>query len=32
MLQQKKHLEKLFDEWKGTLDQVDDVTILGIKF
>jgi serine phosphatase RsbU (regulator of sigma subunit) len=29
--QQKKHFEKLFDEWKGSLEQVDDVTILAIK-
>jgi hypothetical protein len=29
---QKKHLEKIFNNWKGNLDQVDDVTVLGTRF
>ncbi|MBC7865652.1 MAG: SpoIIE family protein phosphatase [Bacteroidia bacterium] len=29
--QQKENLKKVFDNWKGNLDQVDDVTIVGIK-
>jgi serine phosphatase RsbU (regulator of sigma subunit) len=29
---QKKYLENSFLEWKGDLDQVDDVTILGTRF
>jgi|GEM_PF-1286937 len=29
---QKEKLEKYFMEWKGNLEQVDDVTVLGIKF
>ncbi len=31
MSEQKTALEKLFTEWKGNLEQVDDVTVLGIK-
>lgn len=29
--QQKKQLDKYFDDWKGKLDQVDDVTVMGMK-
>lgn len=28
---QKESIEKLFVEWKGSLEQVDDVTLMGIK-
>ncbi len=28
---QKDELEKTFNEWKGNLEQVDDVTVMGIK-
>ena len=31
MKQQQNYLEKAFDDWKGGLEQVDDVTIIGIK-
>lgn len=31
MNEQLDHLETVFKEWKGMLDQIDDVTILGIK-
>jgi serine phosphatase RsbU (regulator of sigma subunit) len=29
--EQKKILEQAFDNWKGSLEQVDDVTIIGIR-
>jgi serine phosphatase RsbU (regulator of sigma subunit) len=29
--EQKEELEKTFKEWKGTLEQVDDVLIIGVK-
>jgi hypothetical protein len=29
--EQKNILEKSFDEWKGDLEQVNDVTIIGIR-
>jgi len=29
---QKKHFEDMFDAWKGNLNQLDDVLILGCKF
>ena len=29
--EQKQHLETIFENWKGSLEQVDDVTIMGIK-
>lgn len=28
---QKKELDRIFDEWKGSLEQVDDVLIIGIR-
>jgi len=31
MDEQNKHLETVFKEWKGTLEQIDDVTIIGFK-
>jgi len=31
MNRQKEILETLFDDWKGNLEQVDDVTVIGIK-
>lgn len=31
MQEQKELLEKTFAEWKGNLDQVDDVTVIGIR-
>lgn len=30
-LQQKEHMQKTFDDWKGNMFQVDDVLMLGIK-
>ncbi len=32
MHQQRKILEEKFDQWKGSLDQVDDIIVIGIKF
>jgi hypothetical protein len=31
MQQQKAALEKVFDEWKGDHEQVDDVLVIGIR-
>jgi serine phosphatase RsbU (regulator of sigma subunit) len=31
MAEQKAELERVFDAWKGTLEQVDDVSILGVR-
>ena len=31
MNEQKKILEQTFDGWKGNLEQVDDVLVIGIK-
>jgi hypothetical protein len=31
MQEQKELLEKAFSEWVGNLEQVDDVTIIGIR-
>lgn len=31
MEQQKRKLERAFEDWKGTYDQVDDVLIIGVK-
>lgn len=31
MKEQKILLEKMFEDWKGDLDQVDDVTVIGIR-
>jgi tetratricopeptide (TPR) repeat protein len=31
MAEQKEMLEKAFDEWKGNLEQIDDVLIIGIR-
>ena len=32
MSDQKDRLEKIFDEWKGGHEQVDDVCVIGIRF
>jgi serine phosphatase RsbU (regulator of sigma subunit) len=32
MDEQKERLEQYFDEWKGSLPQVDDVIVMGLKF
>ena len=32
MTEQKNKLEKIFEDWKGNLEQVDDVLVMGIKF
>jgi serine phosphatase RsbU (regulator of sigma subunit) len=29
--EQEKNISKIFSDWKGTLEQVDDVTIIGVK-
>jgi serine phosphatase RsbU (regulator of sigma subunit) len=31
MMQQKENLERTFDKWKGELEQVDDVLLIGLK-
>jgi hypothetical protein len=31
MHEQKKALEKRYEEWRGEIDQVDDILIAGIK-
>ncbi len=31
MHEQKTHLEKTFDAWKGNLDQLDDMLVVGVK-
>lgn len=31
MHQQQEILSKVFDEWKGKYEQIDDVTLLGVK-
>jgi hypothetical protein len=31
MADQKNYLEKFFNEWKGSLEQVDDVLVIGIR-
>lgn len=31
MHEQKTHLEKTFDDWKGELDQLDDMLVIGVK-
>jgi hypothetical protein len=30
--EQKLKLDNYFEEWRGDIDQVDDVCVLGIKF
>lgn len=32
MAQQKKELEKHFEKWKGNLEQLDDVLVVGLRF
>jgi serine phosphatase RsbU (regulator of sigma subunit) len=32
MVQQKELLEKVFSEWKGDNEQIDDILVIGIKF
>jgi hypothetical protein len=29
--EQKEVLAKIFEEWKGALEQIDDVTVIGIR-
>jgi len=31
MSEQRNVLEKIYDDWKGTLEQVDDVLVIGIR-
>ena len=31
MMEQKKHLSHVFDEWKGEREQIDDVCVIGFK-
>jgi len=31
MLEQKKELERIFEQWRGKFSQIDDILILGIK-
>ena len=31
MATQKSHLERAFEEWKGNLDQLDDVCVIGVR-
>ena len=31
MMEQKKHLSHVFDEWKGDREQIDDVCVIGFK-
>ena len=31
MATQKQELEKIFEEWRGNLEQIDDVLLIGIK-
>ncbi len=32
MEEQKRILQMVFDEWKGSLDQIDDVLVMGLRF
>lgn len=32
MSEQKKHIENVFEDWKGNLDQVDDICIIGVRY
>jgi len=32
MEEQRRILQIVFDEWKGTLDQIDDVLVMGLRF
>ena len=31
MDEQKQYLEKFHNEWKGTMEQTDDVLVIGVK-
>ncbi|MBI4647843.1 MAG: histidine kinase, partial [Bacteroidia bacterium] len=31
MYEQKVQLNKIFDEWRGNIEQIDDVLIIGVK-
>jgi len=31
MLKQKEKIEKAFNQWKGDLEQLDDVCIMGVR-
>ena len=32
MIEQKQILEKFLNNWKGNEDQIDDITVMGVKF
>ena len=32
MLKQAEELDKIFEEWRGDSPQVDDVTLIGVKY
>ena len=32
IINQKKELKKSFDDWKGDLEQVDEVLVIGVNF
>jgi hypothetical protein len=32
MDEQQKHLDETIEAWKGNLDQIDDILVIGIKF
>jgi len=32
MDEQRRILQMVFDEWKGSLDQIDDVLVMGLRF
>ena len=31
MLEQKEVLDKMFEDWKGDLEQIDDVCVIGVR-
>jgi hypothetical protein len=32
MRNQRKELEETFDAWRGSLEQIDDVCVLGVRY